>query len=144
VKELQEMVESLTQENVRLADMAGTSPAQLAGTSPAQLAGTSPAQLAATPAQLAAAPAQPAATLRQTEHRLREKNLLVAALLSAAAAGGPLSLSGLLTAVKEVEAAGPPADIDLEAACSLLGRKHLSDEQVWATTGTSTSVFHQM
>jgi hypothetical protein len=110
VKELQEMVESLTQENIRLADLAGA-PAQLTG---------SPTQLAGSPTQLAA--------LSQAESRLREKNLLLAALLSSAA--GPLSLSGLLAAVKEAEAAGPPADIDLEAACSLLGRKHLSDEQV--------------
>ena len=45
------------------------------------------------------------ATTRQTEGRPREKNLLLAALL--AAPPGPLSLSALLVAVKEVEAGGP-------------------------------------
>ena len=101
--ELQEVVDTLTEENLRYVRQA----AEAAG--------------AVSPDQLAA--------LRLAEGRLREKNLLVAALLAAA---GPLSLAGLLAAVKEVEAAGPAPDIDLEAACSLLGRKHLSEEQVKA------------
>ncbi len=73
------------------------------------------------------------ATTRQTEGRPREKNLLLAALL--AAPPGPLSLSALLVAVKEVEAGGPPsaAEADMEAAFNTLGRKHLSEEQVGCT-----------
>jgi hypothetical protein len=68
------------------------------------------------------------------EGRPREKNLLLAALL--AAPPGPLSLSALLAAVKEVEAAGGPpsaAEADMEAAFNTLGRKHLSEEQVGCT-----------
>jgi hypothetical protein len=69
-----------------------------------------------------------------------EKNLLLAALM--AAPPGPLSLTSLLTVVKEVEAAGPSlvaADLDFEAAWGssngMTGRKHLSDEQVGCTAG---------
>ncbi len=75
-----------------------------------------------------------AATMRPAEGRPREKNLLLAALL--AAPPGPLSLSALLAAVKEVEAAGGPpsaAEADMEAAFNTLGRKHLSEEQVGCT-----------
>jgi hypothetical protein len=109
VRELQEAVAALTKENLRYVR---------------EEAAKAATNLSAKAATNQSAP---------PEGRPREKNLLLAALLDAPP--GPLSLSALLAAVKEVEAAGPPsaAEPDLEAAFNTLGRKHLSEEQVGCT-----------